>query len=88
MMGSSMSFYDRNIQQVASDDKVIHISYDNLVPGEYEKRVIFGNMCISLVRMRCIFEGNDADVFYITAGLNGLTSISAKRLKACRDFSD
>ena len=46
MMGSSMSFYDRNIQQVASDDKVIHISYDNLVPGEYDKILtIQGELC-------------------------------------------
>ena len=86
MMGSSMSFYDRNIQQVASDDKVIHISYDNLVPGEYEKRVIFGNMCISLVRMRCIFEGNDADVFYITAGLNRFDEYIGKETESMQGF--
>lgn len=86
MMGSSMSFYDRNIQQVASDDKVIHISYDNLVPGEYEKRVIFGNMCGSLVRMRCIFEGSGADVFYITAGLAGFDEYAGKEAESMQGF--
>lgn len=86
MMGSSMSFYDRDIRQVSSDDKVIHISYDNLVPGEYEKRVIFGNMCSSLVKMRCIFEGNDADIFYITAGLSRSDEYIARETDSIQSF--
>lgn len=86
MMGSNMNFYDRDIKQIASDDKVIHISYDNLVPGEYEKRVIFGNMCGSLVRMRCIFEGNDADVFYITAGLSRFDEYIARNTDSMQSF--
>lgn len=86
MMGSNMNYYSRNIQQVASDDKVIHISYDNLIPGEYEKRVIFGNMCPSLVGMRCIFEGNDADVFYITAGLSRFDEYAAREVDSMQSF--
>ncbi len=86
MMGSNMNFYDRDIRQIASDDKVIHISYDNLVPGEYEKRVIFGNMCGSLVRMRCIFEGSDADIFYITAGLSRFDEYIARETDSMQSF--
>jgi hypothetical protein len=68
-MNSNLTAGERNVQQVFSGDRVIHISYDNLIPGEYEKRVIFGNLCGSLTGMRCIFEGRRADVFYITGGL-------------------
>ncbi len=86
MMGSNMKLYDRNIQQVSSDDKVIHISYDNLVPGEYEKRVIFGNMCGSLVGMRCIFEGDGADIFYITAGMSRFDEYIARAADSMQSF--
>lgn len=69
-MISNFSSSERNIHQTASKDRILNISYDNIVPGEYEKRVIFGNMCESLVSMRCIFEGTSADIFYITGGLS------------------
>lgn len=65
---NGIGLYERNIQQGSSDEKVIHISYSNFSPGDYEKQVIFGNRCPSLVRMRCIFEGSRADIFYITGG--------------------
>lgn len=85
-MISSINNDGRNIQQTASGDKILNISYDNIVPGEYEKRVIFGNMCGALVSMRCIFEGTSADIFYITGGLSRFDEYVKKEAADTQSF--
>lgn len=69
MQNENINFTTRNVYQVSAGEQAVRISYDELMPGEYEKRVILGNGCSSLVSMRCIFEGDSADIFYITSGL-------------------
>jgi len=83
---SGISIYERNIQQGFSDERVIHISYSNFIPGNYEKQVIFGNKCPSLTGMRCIFEGSNADVFYIIGGLCRFEEYVEKKAVSTQDL--
>lgn len=85
-MNSNILSSERKIRQVSSGDRVIHISYGSFLPGDYEKQVILGNRCSALVPVRCIFDGDSADIFYIVSGLCGFTEYVEKQTNGTRSF--
>ena len=78
-MSGGLNILERNVRQISCGTNVIHISYENFLPGEYEKRVIFGSRCRSLVKMRCIFDEKRADIFYMIFGLTSLEDYLKKQ---------
>ena len=85
-MNSNILNPERSIRQLSSGDRVVHISYGSFLPGDYEKQVILGNKCSALIPMRCIFDGDSADIFYIISGLCGFEEYVEKETDGARSL--